>query len=154
MKMKTKIIFFQLVLLTVVFTSCQKDTDIFIPTTSVGLDTNWVATVTDLAPISEVKKLLKKEASVDSVDASVGGTFVTSEGLTVIVPSSCLELSNGQQATGKIYIETIIVKQRGDMVRLDKPTTSNGRVLVSGGENFIRIRKENEELQLIQGKGN
>lgn len=154
MKMKTKIILFHLGLMAVMFTSCQKDTDIFIPdTTSGGLDTNWIAAVTDLSPISEVKRLIRKENLLDSMDATAGGTFQSSEGLTVIVLPQSLALQNGQLATGKIYIETMLVKQRGDMVRLDKPTTSLGKLLVSGGEIFIRIRKENEELHLMPGKG-
>jgi hypothetical protein len=150
--MKTKIILFWLVV-SVLFTSCQKDTDIFTPdTTSVGLDTNWVASINDQSPVSEVKRLLRRENFVDSIDATAGGTFHTSEGLTVIVLPSSLQFSNGQLATGKIHIETMIVKQKGDMIRLDKPTTSFGRVLVSGGEIFVRIRKENQELQLAPGK--
>lgn len=153
MKMKTKIILFHLVITAMLITSCQKDTDIFIPdTTSAGLDTNWVSAVTDLSPVSEVKRLLRKENFLDSVDATTGGTFQTSEGLTVIVLPGSLQLSNGQLATGKIYVETMLIKQRGDMVRLDKPTTSFGRVLVSGGEIFVTIRKENEELHLAPGK--
>ena len=84
--MKTKIILFHLVITALLFTSCQKDTDLFIPdTTSVGLDTNWVAAVTDLSPVSDVKRLLRKENFLDSVDATAGGTFQTSEGLTVTV---------------------------------------------------------------------
>jgi len=35
---------------------------------------------------------------------------------------------------------------------MDKPTTSSGRLLISGGEIFIRIRRENEELHLARGK--
>ena len=152
--MDKKIFLIPLVLMAVLFTSCGKDTDIFIPDpTSPGLDTNWVAAVTDLSPVSEVKKLLRKENMVDSMDASVGGTFQTTEGLTVIVLPQSLMLPSGQLASGKIYVETILVKRKGDMVRLDKPTTSFGRVLISGGEIFIRIRKENEELHLAPGKG-
>ena len=152
--MKTKIILFHLVITILLFTSCQKDTDLFIPdTTSVGLDTNWVAAVTDLSPVSDVKRLLKKDNLLDSLDATAGGTFQTSEGLTVIVLPGSLQLSNGQLATGRIHVETIVVRNRGDMVRLDKPTTSFGRVLISGGEIFVRIRKENEELHLAPGKG-
>lgn len=153
MKMKTKIILFYLAITAMVISSCQKDTDIFIPdTTSVGLDTNWVSAVTDLSPISEVKKLLRKEIVIDSIDAAAGGTFQTAEGLTVTVSSNSLQLLNNQPATGKIYVETLLIKQRGDMVRHDKPTTSFGRVLISGGEVFIRLRKESEELHLAPGK--
>lgn len=151
--MKTKIILFYLAIAVMLITSCQKDLDIFIPdTTTPGLDTNWVASVTDQSPISEVKKLLKKENFIDSMDAAAGGTFQTSEGLSVTVLPGSLQLLNGQTASGKIHIETMLIKQRGDMVRLDKPTTSFGRVLISGGEIFIRIRKENEELHLAPGK--
>ena len=153
MKMKTKIILFHLVITAMLITSCQKNTDIFIPdTTSAGLDTNWVSAVTDLSPVSEVKKLLNKEVILDSIDATAGATFVTLEGLTVIVLPQSLLISNGQLATGNVYIETMLIKQRGDMVRLDKPTTSSGGVLISGGEIFVRIRKENEELHLAPGK--
>lgn len=152
--MKTKLILFNIVLLALIFTSCQKDTDIFIPNNSTsGLDTNWVSAITDLSPVSEVKRLLNKEAAHDSIDATAGGTFQTSEGLTVIVSPQSLVLSNGQLATGRIYIETLLIKHKGDMIKVDKPTTSFGRILISGGEIFITIRKENEELHLASGKG-
>lgn len=152
--MKKKLILFNIVLAALIFTSCQKDSDIFIPNNSTsGLDTNWVATVTDLSPVSEMKRLLNKEAAHDSVDATAGGTFQTSEGLTVIVNPQSLLLPNGQIATGKIYIETLLIKHKGDMIKADKPTTSFGRILISGGEIFISIRKENEQLHLAPGKG-
>ena len=152
--MKTKIILFLLVIASMFITSCQKDTDLFIPNSSTaGLDTNWVSSVTDLSPVSDLKKLLRRENILDSMDASAGGTVQTSEGLTVIVPPASLQLSTGVLATGKIHIETMLIKQRGDMVMLDKPTTSNGRILISGGEIFVRIRKETEELHLAPGKG-
>ncbi len=153
MKMKTKIILYYLAITAMAISSCQKDTDIFIQdTTSVGLDTNWVSALTDLSPVNEVKRLLRKEIAVDSIDATAGGTFQTTEGLTVTVSSNSLLLLNNQPATGKIYIETLLITQRGDMVRHDKPTTSFGRVLISGGEVLIRLRKESEELHLAPGK--
>ncbi|MDQ6755659.1 MAG: hypothetical protein M3004_01875 [Bacteroidota bacterium] len=151
--MKTKIILFFLSIVTVFCTSCQKDTDIFIANQTTGLDTNWVSVTTDVSPVNQVKKLLYKDVLIDSIDATAGGTLQTSEGLTVIVLPLSLSLSNGQIASGKIYVETKLIKQRGDMVMMDKPTTSNGRILISGGEIFIRIRKENEELHLMPGKG-
>lgn len=150
--MKRKIFFAQMLIAMFWFTSCQKDIDIFIPSTSGGLDTNWVTSVTDLSPVSEIKKLLKPDDSLDSVDAAAGGTCQSSEGLSIIVLPNSLQLSNGQTASGKIHVETFLVKQKGDMIRLDKPTTSFGRILVSGGEIFVKIRKDNEELHLAPGK--
>ncbi len=69
----------------------------------------------------------------------------------IVLPGS-LQLPNGATATGKIHVETLLIKQRGDMVGLDKPTTSFGRLLVTGGEIFVGIRKGNEELHLAPGK--
>ena len=52
MKMKTKIILFHVVITALLFSSCKKDTDLFIPDTlSSGLDTNWVAAVTEAGAI-------------------------------------------------------------------------------------------------------
>lgn len=151
--MKTKILLFSLVT-TVVFTACQKDIDLFIPdTTSAGPDTNWVASVTDLLPVSDIKRLLRRDHLLDSIDATSGGTFQTSEGLAVSVLPGSLLLPGGQPATGRIHIETLLIRHKGDMVRLDKPTTSFGRILISGGEIFIKIRKGAEELHLAPGKG-
>ncbi len=150
--MKTKIFLFNLIISVSIFSSCQKDTDIFIPTTTVGVDTNWVSTITDQSPISQLNVLLKRNNSVDSIDASAGATIVTAEGVTVIVQPQSLLLTNGQTATGKIYAETMLINKRGDMVNMDKPTTSNGRLLISGGEVFVRLRKDNEDLHLAPGK--
>ena len=136
-----------------VLSSCQKDSDIFISNSiSPGLDTNWVSTVTDASLVSQLRKTLSRESILDSLDASLGGSFQTSEGLKVIFLPQSLLLPNGQIATGKIYAETMLIKERGDMVKYDKPTTSQGRILNSGGQVFIRLRKENEELHLASGK--
>lgn len=136
------------------FTSCQKDTDLFIPNTTpgTGLDTVWTSSLTNLSPINVLKHSLNKELLVDSLDITIGGTIQTRDGLTVTLLSQSCLFPNGALVTGKIYIESFLVKQKGDMIKLDKPTTSNGRVLISGGEVFVKLRKENEELHLAPGK--
>ena len=151
--MKAIKILLNVILAAALFSSCKKDSDIFTPNlTSTGLDTNWVASITDQSLISQLKKLLNRDIILDSLDASGGGSFQTSEGLTIAVLPQSLVLPNGQMATGKVYAETMLIKERGDMLRIDKTTTSNGRVLISGGEVFIKLRKDNQELNLAPGK--
>ena len=153
MKMKIKIFLFNVLIIIFALSSCTKDSDIFTPNaTSPSLDTNWVSVVTDASLVSQLKRTLNKDAVLDSLDASLGGSFRTSEGLMVFVLPQSLLLPNGQVATGKIYAETMLVKERGEMVKLDKPTTSFGRILNSGGQVFIKLRKESEELHLASGK--
>lgn len=152
-RMKAIKFLLNVIVLAALFSSCKKDSDIFTPNpTTPGLDTNWVASITDQSLISQLKKSLNRDIILDSIDASAGGSFQTSEGLTVTILPQSFELQNGQPATGKIYAETILMKQKGDMVRLDKPTTSAGRILISGSQVFIKVRKENEELKLAAGK--
>lgn len=152
--MKSKLVLFYLLVCLLWLVSCQKDTDIFTPNNNLGsgLDTLWVNNVTDLSPITLLKRSLNKEITLDSLEITAGGTLLTREGLTIIFQQQSLLFPNGLPVTGKIYVESFLIKQKGDMVRMDKPTTSNGRILISGGEIFIRLRKENEELHLAPGK--
>lgn len=135
-----------------VFSSCTKDTDIFTPANTVSADTVWVSAVTDASPVSALKATLAKPPAKDSIDAGAGATYATQEGLTVVIPPQSLLLSSGQVATGKIYVETMLIKKKGDMVLMDKPATSSGRMLINSAHIFVKAKKENEELTLAPGK--
>lgn len=151
--MQNKIIFFFIAGSILLLTSCHKDVDIFTPTGNpVGLDTNWLSIVTSGSPISELKHALVKDNFIDSLDCTIGGTIQTQQSMTITVTPASLLFPNGSLASGKIFIESILIRQKGDMIRVDRPTTSHDRLLISGGEVFIRIRKENEELHLAPGK--
>lgn len=149
MKLRTTIFYFAFLLL---LGSCQKDIDIFTPNNTTGADTNWVATVLPGSLCFQLKASLVKDALPDSVDATIGGTIVTPEGLTMIIAPLIFQKPTGLPVIGKVNIETMLIKSRGDMVRMNKPTTSFGRMLISGGEIFIKVTKDGDELQLIPGK--
>lgn len=150
MNLRTTILYITFLL---ILGSCQKDIDIFTPNNTVGADTNWVATVLPGSLCGQLKTALVKDPVADSIDATIGGTITTSEGLTLIIAPLIFQKPGGiPVVSGKIYFETILIKNRGDMVRMDRPTTSNGRMLISGGEIFIKAMKEGDELQLIPGK--
>ena len=137
----------------ILLNSCQKDVDLFTPNGNpIGADTNWISTISASSPIFELKHSLNKEAIIDSIDCTTGGTILTRDGLAIILTPSSLVLPNGTPATGKVFVETMLIRQKGDMIRMDKPTTSNNRILVSGGEVYIRIRKETEDLHLAPNK--
>ena len=151
--MKRSILIFFLLSTFILLNSCQKDVDLVVPNgTTIGADTNWVATISASSPVSELKHALNRDFFTDSIDCSTGGTINTQEGLTLILPPQSLQLSNGLPAAGKIYAESMLINQRGDMVKMDRPTTSNNRLLTSGGEIFVKLRKDAEELHLAPGK--
>jgi hypothetical protein len=53
--------------------------------------------------------------------------------------------------TGKVDIEVQVVNKKGDMIRMDKPSTYNDTMLVTAGEIFVRLKKEGQVLQLAPG---
>jgi hypothetical protein len=135
--------------------SCKKDSDVFIPdiTATQGPDTNWYNIIADSMPVNILKKQLAPGLYLDSFEVNANQVFVTTpSGLTCRFPAFCCTNANGQAITGKVYVELLLVKKKGDMIQADKPTTSNGRLLVSGGEMFVKLTKNGQELKLAPGK--
>jgi hypothetical protein len=135
--------------------SCKKDSDVFIPDVKAtqGPDTNWVNIITDTMPVNTIKKQLFPELYLDSIEINANPASVTSpSGLTCNFPAFCCTGAGGQTITGKVYVELLLIKKKGDMIRADKPTGSYNRLLVSGGEMFVKLTKNGQELKLAQGK--
>ena len=134
--------------------ACQKDTDVFIPDPGqiTGPDTNWVANINAGMPVNILKNNLLLETFTDSIEVNANLVTINSaSGLTCVFPPLCCQRPNGTPVTGKVYLELLLVKKKGDMIRMAKPTSSNDRLLVSGGEFFIKMKKDGEELQLKPG---
>lgn len=131
--------------------SCQKNSDIFVPDPGQvnGPDSTWYNTITASMPVSFLQSSLIIEPVRDSFEVSNNSaTIITSNGLQCTFPPHCCVGSAGQTITGKVYVDVLLIKKKGDMVLMNKPTTSNGNLLVSGGEIFIRLKKDGQELQL------
>jgi|GWRWMinimDraft_5_1066013.scaffolds.fasta_scaffold03594_3 hypothetical protein len=131
--------------------ACQKDIDIFIPDPGQinGPDTTWQNTITATMPVSILKNSLSEEPYLDSftVNANIA-SVITPFGIRVNFPPNCCANSAGQPVTGKVQIEIKVVKKKGDMIRLSKPTTYNDSLLVTAGELFIQLKKDGQILQL------
>ena len=148
-----KIIIASIFFTVVLMASCQKDVDIFTPNgTTSGIDTNWISSPISSLLITELKHSLVREPVIDSMNSTLGGTINTIDGLSLILTTQSLVLPNGVAATGKVYAETMLINKKGDMVKMDKPTTSNNRILISGGEVYVKFRKDAEELHLAPNK--
>jgi hypothetical protein len=137
------------------FTACRKDSDVFIPDipNSQGPDTTWFNAIAAGSPVNVLKDMLRPVASTDSFEVNNNPvTIVAANGLTCTFPPQCCTRPNGQPVTGLVSLQTLLIRKRGDMVAADKPTVSNNRLLVSGGEMFVRLTKNGEELRLAPGK--
>ena len=135
-------------------TACQKDLDEFVPDPGQlnGPDTTWYSSVAASAPINDLKAQLLIGSYNDSIQVGSSSSYITTpSGLQCYFPANGLTTHTGQTLTGTAKVELIHIKTKGDMIRLGKPTTSNGRLLVNGNETFIRAKNDTAELQFIPG---
>jgi hypothetical protein len=137
------------------FTACQKNIDVFVPDSGQlnAADTAWYSTVTTAMPVAALQTSLLAEPVKDSIEISSANFayLTTSAGLQCGFPPLCCVNAAGQTVTGKIQVELFVIKKKGDMVLMNKPTSSNNRMLVSAGEIFIRLKKDGQEINLVPG---
>ena len=69
-----------------------------------------------------------------SFNGLTGGTFVTAEGIVFHVPYYTFRDASGDTVLGTIEVEIIEILRTSDMILQNKPTTSDGEVLVTGGQ--------------------
>jgi hypothetical protein len=154
--MNKKIVTILLISAAFFLNACQKNIDVFVPDAGQlnGADTTWVASLPATAPVFSLQTSLSvtsllSEPVKDSVEINANTvTVLLTNGLQLTFPPLCFVNSVGQTVDGKVYIEARLIKTKGDMVLLNKPTTSNGSMLVSGGEVFVSVSKNGQQLQL------
>jgi hypothetical protein len=146
-----KIITILLISTALLLQACQKNIDMFVPDTAQGNgpDTSWNNTIASTAPVFSLQTNLRFEPFTDSIEVNSNSvTIISASGLQCTFPPNCCVNAAGQAVTGKVYVDLQLIKKKGDMILMNKPTTSNGALLVSGGEFFISLKKDGKELQL------
>jgi len=153
-KMMNRKLFIALFISIAALTACQKDIDEFVPDPGQmnGPDTTWYSSVSATAPINDLKNQLMISSHNDSIQVASNTSYITlASGLQCYFPAHSLTTNTGQTLTGSAKIELLHIKTKGDMIRLGKPTTSNGRLLVNGNETFVRAKNDTAELQFVPG---
>jgi hypothetical protein len=142
------------------FSACQKEmSDNFTAYPGNPLnDTVWLRNVTTTASVNQLLNALLPQIIVDSFDISKSDTTLNyGDSLSVtFTAGSCIGNSaNGGTPgvpAGKVKLELLRLKKKGDFIKAFKPTTAaNGYLLETGGGFFIRVTKDGKELNLAQG---
>jgi hypothetical protein len=136
--------------------SCQKSIDVFVPDPGQtnGADTTWYANIINTMPINILRNTLALQPIQDSIEASASvlATVTLSNGVILnFAAGSCVN-STGTAVTGKVQVELHSIKKKGDMVLMNKPTVSNGNMLVTAGQVFIGLKKNGQEVFLAPNK--
>ncbi|MEO6489214.1 MAG: hypothetical protein ABIO04_04665 [Ferruginibacter sp.] len=149
--MKANKTFFLLLIAAFSFTSCQKDLDVLVVDPVLGPDSTWYDAISPSMPVVGLKNSLLLDIHQDSFIMNTTATaFTASSGLQLLFTPASLLTSAGMPALGEIKVESYLLKKKGDMIRMGTPTTSDGKVLVSGGELYVRLLKDGAELQVSQ----
>jgi hypothetical protein len=129
--------------------ACQKNIDTFVPDLRANApDTNWYNNIASAMPVTALQNDLRIKPTTDSFDVNNSAVNITINGMLLgFPPNSCIN-SAGQAITGKVNIEALLIKNKGDMILMNKPTSSNGQLLVSGGEIFISLNQNGQQLLL------
>jgi len=149
--MKIKTFIFVLTAGVFLLSACQKNIDIFIPDPGQqnGPDTSWHVSISSAMPVSVLKNNLLDEPYQDSIIVNANtATVLSPSGLQVTFPPNSCATSTGQAITGKVSVEIFVVKKKGDMIRLNKPSTANDSMMVTAGEIFIMLKKDGQVVQL------
>lgn len=86
-----------------------------------------------------------------SLNAASGGVLTGQNGVVINVPANAFVYSNGIQVTGSINFELIEALSISEMILLDKPTTSNNEILVSGGQIKLTATQNSSQVFLANG---
>lgn len=86
-----------------------------------------------------------------TINASTGGVVVGSSGTKITIYPNTLKNSSEQLVSGNVTVELIEIYDRGNMALCNKPTMGKTTIgdlalLISGGEYYLRITQNGEEL--------
>ena len=138
----------------VLFAGCaKKNSDSFFPYENNPLnDTTWVEQPSNAASVNRLAEVLTLAAKQDSLQVTTTTRIRFSEFLDITFPADFCRFPNGGAVTGKVKVEVTHLRKNGDFIRFARPTTSYGRLLVSGGSFFIKVTKEGQDLVMDQTK--
>lgn len=102
--------------------------------------------------IDAVMRDIEPEVQFFFVSAMEESIIEASNGTQVRIPKNAFETQNGQPVTGSVTIQLQELLKGGSMIASDKPTTSGGQTLSSGGQLYFNAEQSGEPLRLADGK--
>jgi len=132
------------------FYSCKKDEDTITPV----VEETTPTTNTPTSSTSNLSDIFNQNVTDNTqsfnVDASTWSSFTGSKGTYAYIPANSFKNNSGNIVSGNISIELIEIQTKADMIWMNKTTTSNGQLFVSGGELSIKAFQNGQQLTLSQ----
>ncbi len=146
--------FFIMVIILASFSACSKDlSDDFTqyPNSSLN-DTSWSRFITSNAALNEILDSTLPIPLIDSFDLNSADIIRFSNNVELSIPANAVNNPVGNTISGKIKVEMLPLLKKGDMIRALQSTTSNGILLETFGQVFIKLSNNGKELSLAPYK--
>ncbi len=132
-------LFILLAFMSLVFTTCKEDIDTFIVEEETLLTRgNIVNFFTEMHTGTAIHLFNGNEST----------TIVTPRRTNIQIPPNAFVDDSGTVVTGPIQFELIEIYEKGDMIKFNRPTSSNGRPLTSSGAFYLQANQGNKVLSL------
>lgn len=91
---------------------------------------------------------LNDEKQAFTINASTYNEIVGAEGVKIMIPANSFKDASGNNVTGNMTIELIEILDQSKMILTGMPTTSNGSLLVSGGQLNVKATQSGSQVYL------
>ena len=134
----------------------KKLSGLFIPLAVLIISCNpehsYLANETDVnKTVSDFHVKHRKVQQVFTVNAASSGIISSSKGAKLYLPPNGFITPDGRTVTGNIQVSVKEIYTPMEMIFNNMPTTSNGRLLESGGEFQILVSQNSTDLKLAPG---
>ena len=104
-----------------------------------------------LQSVTDFHEKQRKEQQVFKVNATNTGVISASKGAKLYLPSNGFITPDGRPVSGDMQVSVKEIYTPADMIFNNMPTTSNGKLLESGGEFQVVVSQNNIPLKLAPG---
>lgn len=139
MKTSKRALLLLLVLFTFALTSCDKDEE---QNTTPGTPT---------FALSDFFSQTQAPFQTFQVDAATGGQITGTKGTKISFYANSFQTKSGQAVTGTITVTLREMLKGSDMILSNMTTTTNGQLLISGGQIYLKAVQGSNELELKPG---
>jgi hypothetical protein len=133
------------------FASCKRDSNIFVPDDGQQLDSAWSNNITSASQVLLLSKNLQGSFTAQEINTSADTTLSTASGIQISLPSNGL-LVNGSVLSGGIKVEYVLLQKKGDFIRYGVTTSTNRYPLESGGALHIRLSSNGQPVTIAAGR--
>ncbi len=147
-------LYLSVIIIAVIFVSCNKEPsdEFYVDPNNPVNDTAWRDNVLPDAPVNKIFQLFTPSTQTYSFDVQKEHPLQFNDDLQITFPGNSLEGEGGEKITGVAEIEVEYLKTKGDLIRFKRSTTSDNKLLESGGVFNIEVTQNGRQLKIAANK--